>query len=315
MKLKKEYVGLVVIIAALVLYLSLKDNNKTHYSLPSIEPVEKSEISKIIIGTPDTIITLIEQDNNWKLIPQNHKADKQKVDRFLNEFSNFTLTAMVSESKLYSHYGLDDDSKISVQAYSDGNIKRDFYIGKTASTNRHSFVMFKDNTKVYEAKNNIRNIFDTTIDELRDKGVLSFETTEITKLSVTSGDKSIEFVKSAVPQPVTPGKQEDKAPQPPEIIWKTTDDKIAKTETIKRIFNTLSKLQCSGYIEGKTKSDFTDPVYTITVEGNETYSVAIFQKQDDKQYPAISSGSDYPFLLPEWKAEQIMKKPEEIVAE
>jgi len=314
MKLKKEYVGLVIIIAALVLYLSLKDNNKTHYSLPEISTIEKSEISKIIIKTPDTEITLMGLDSNWKLSPQNYKADNEKVERFLNEFSNFTVTAMVSESKSYSHYGLGEDNKISVKAFCGDELKRDFYIGKTASTNRHSFVMFKDNTKVYEAKNNIRNIFDTTIDDIRDKSVLSFKPSYITKLSLTSGDDSLDFEKSSLPQPVTPG-QENETPQAPEIIWKASNGKTAKAEAIKRIFKTLSNLQCSGYIEGKTKSDFTDPVCTIIIDGNETYSLSIFQNQDDENYPAISSGSDFPFLLPKWKAEQIIKKPEELIAE
>jgi hypothetical protein len=315
MKLKKEYIGLAVIIAVLVLYLVLRNSDKTHYTLPGIGPLKKSEITKIVIKTDGAEITLIEHEGDWKLSPQNYTADKQKVDRFLNEFSNFTLTAMVSESKIYSRYGLEENNKISVKAFSNDNIKRDFHIGKTASTNRHSFVMFEGDTKVYEARNNIRTIFKTTIDELRDKSVLTFETSAITKISLVSEAKLLAFEKTVVPQPVMPGDQEEKIPGNPDIIWRTTKGKTAKAELLKQIFGTLSKLQCSGYIEGKTKSDFTEPVYSVSIEGNETYSLSIFQKQDDNTYPAISSGSDYPFLLKEWKAKQIMKAPDELIAE
>jgi hypothetical protein len=222
---------------------------------------------------------------------------------------------MVSESKLYSHYGLEEDNKISVKAFSENSTKMNFYIGKTASTNRHSFVMFEGNKNVYEAKNNLRNIFDITIDELRDKSVLTLETTSITKLSLTNKDESLTFEKTAVPPPANPGDQKDAPPQSPEITWRTANGKTAKSETLKRIFTTLSKLECTGFIDGKTKPDFTDPIYTITLEGNETYSISIFQKREDNKYPAVSSGSDYPFLLAEWKAEQIMKKPEELFVE
>ncbi len=315
MKLKKEYIGLAVIIAALILYLVLRNSDKTHYTLPEIGPLKKSEITKIIIKTDDAEINLIERDGDWKLSPQNYTVDKQKVDRFLNELSNFTLTAMVSESKIYSRYGLEEDNKISVKAFSNDNIKRDFYIGKTASTNRHSFVMFEGNPKIYEAKNNIRTIFKTTIDELRDKSVLTFETAAITEISLVSEDKLLAFEKTVVPQPVIPGDKEEKTPGDPDITWRTTKGKTAKAELLKQLFGTLSKLQCSGYIEGKTKSDFTEPIYTVSIEGNKTYSLSIFQKQDDNSYPAISSESDYPFLLKEWKAEQIMKAPDELIAE
>jgi len=313
MKFKKEHVGLVVIIAALLLYLSLRDTNKTHYTLPAVEPLEKSEISKIIINKKDNKITLAENDGNWLIKPQNYAADKQKVDRLLKEFSDFRLTGMVSESKLFSRYGLGEDNKINLQAFSGEDVKRDLYIGKTASTKRHTYVMLKDDTRIYEAGNNIRNIFDKTIDELRDKNVLNFETKSLRGLTIKTGDKSIEFEKSVVPQPVTPGEQEESPPREPEVTWRTTEGKAGKPEVIKRIFRTLSNLQCDGYIEEKIKSDFTDPVYKITVTGNETHTLSIFKKRDDGRYPAISSGSDYPFLLTEWKTKQMMKEPEEFI--
>ncbi|MDZ7859467.1 MAG: DUF4340 domain-containing protein [Candidatus Krumholzibacteriota bacterium] len=315
MKFKKEYVGLVVIIAALVLYLSLRDTDKINYTLPAVEPLEKSEISKIIINKKDTKITLAENDGSWLIKPQNYAADKQEVDRLLKEFSDFRLTEMVSEAELYSRYGFEEDNKIHLQAFTGENIKRDFYIGKAASTKRHTYVMLKDNTKIYEARNNIRNIFDKTIDELRDKNVLSFEATSVRGLTIKTGDKSIEFEKSAVPQPVTPGEQKESPPHEPEVTWRTTEGKTGKPEVIKQIFRTLSTLQCNSYIDGKIKSNFTDPVYTITVNGNETHTLSIFKKRDDGKYPAISSGSDYPFLLTEWKAKQIMKEPEEFIVD
>ncbi|MBW1947401.1 MAG: hypothetical protein JRI33_05620, partial [Deltaproteobacteria bacterium] len=35
--------------------------------------------------------------------------------------------------------------------------------------------------------------------------------------------------------------------------------------------------------------------------------------KDDKSYPAVSSGSDYPFLLPDWEADNWMKGPQEML--
>jgi hypothetical protein len=56
----------------------------------------------------------------------------------------------------------------------------------------------------------------------------------------------------------------------------------------------------------KTKEDLKSPVFTATLKGLNTYTISIFEKKDE-QYPAVSSGSEYPFLLSERKANQIMK--------
>jgi len=43
------------------------------------------------------------------------------------------------------------------------------------------------------------------------------------------------------------------------------------------------------------------------------YSLAVFEKtnEDAKNYPATSSESDYPFLLPKSQVNSFMKNPEE----
>jgi len=82
------------------------------------------------------------------------------------------------------------------------------------------------------------------------------------------------------------------------------------------IFNELSKLVCSKYIEDKTKQDFSNPIYTITLKGNKLYSISIFEKIEEKEsneYPAITSESPYPFKLSSYKVDNIMKKPEELI--
>ena len=68
------------------------------------------------------------------------------------------------------------------------------------------------------------------------------------------------------------------------------------------------------YPNGK-KEDFNSPIYTIRLIGLKEYSLSIFEKKDKNinQYPAVSSENDYPFMLPEYKANNIMLKPDEII--
>ena len=226
----------------------------------------------------------------------------------IDSIANLTLTALVSESKDYKRYGLDNEQNIIVKAF---NIKNqlliEFEIGKQASTFRHTFVKIPNNIKVYQASNSFRDNFDQKIDALRDKLVMKFDKNEVTEIEVEKDKKKLHFIKKIKPVELNTGKKEE---------WLTIDKKKANSEEIDSIFNELSKLVCSKYIEDKTKQDFSNPIYTITLKGNKLYSISIFEKIEEKEsneYPAITSESPYPFILSSYKVDNIMKKPEELI--
>ncbi len=78
-----------------------------------------------------------------------------------------------------------------------------------------------------------------------------------------------------------------------------------------QILNTASKLRCEKFITDRRKDEFTSPLYTLQMKGAQEYSLSIFAKtaEKDKNYPAVSSGSDYAFLLPDSQVERLMKDP------
>ncbi len=45
------------------------------------------------------------------------------------------------------------------------------------------------------------------------------------------------------------------------------------------------------------------------MKGHKVYRLSIFEKKekDGKEYPAVSSQNEYPFLLPAWRVDKIMK--------
>lgn len=318
MKIKFEYVALIVIIAALIIYLAVRSSDKTHYELPSVEKVDSSEITRITLERADsTVVDLTRSKDGWKIVPQGFKAEKSGVDRLAEELSGFELTTLVSESGIYSRYGLEDDEKIGVRAYAGDELVREFTIGKASSTRRHTFVRVGDDPNVYEARNNLRSLFDKDTNALRDKTVFVYETTAVTEISLSEGENTVSFQKKSVPPPVNPAAGEDNQPVPPpdETEWLASDGRKAKAESIKSLLRSLSNLKCDSFIAGKDKSDFTDPVFSIKLKETEPASIAIFEKNDDGKYPAVSSKSPYPFLLSEWRAKQLMKSPEELLAE
>jgi hypothetical protein len=251
----------------------------------------------------------------WLIAPKEYPADADKVKNMLDVVSGFTLTALVSEAQTDHLYDLTDDKKITIKAWADDSLKLDFEMGRTAPSWHHTFVKLSGDSRVYHAEGNFKDKFDLTVDKLRDKVVLSFNLDEIVEIELTKGEQIISLAKKKSPvESADPDDgQEKPTPKPvkTETTWENADGEEADKSTVNTIVSALSNLSCENYIEDKEKGDFTEPVYTVKLKGAREFILSLFEKptEDAKEYPAISSESDYPFLLSDYQANRIMKGP------
>jgi hypothetical protein len=328
MKVKKEYIILILVILGLSFYLSKGRSDRTHYELPVIPPVPQKTVTKMVISEADYTVELLKKDGAWRIQPANFLADESKVKAMLSAIENMTLTVLVSTSGPYERYLLGEDKKIHLVAYEGDKAVRVFDIGKPASSNQHTFIRLDKDPRVFHVRGDLRQSFDYTIDQLRDKGVLSFETETIKEISVKEGDiPLLTASKEALPQekPADPAKK-TKTDEPvlpekkPAFQWRGADGTLHEASSISGWLSLFSNLSCDTYIDKKTKVDYegVKALYTIQIKGVKDYTLSIFNKEkaDDKSYPALSSENDQPFLLPDWKIESIkgkvetLKKPE-----
>ncbi|MGD8226798.1 MAG: DUF4340 domain-containing protein [Desulfobacteraceae bacterium] len=318
MKIKKEYLVLSILIIALALYLLFQKADRSHYRLPNIPQVSTSEMTRVEISKPDGKILLEKKEGRWRISPEGYPVDTFKIKGILDTIGTLTLTTLISESKSYERYDLHKQKRISVKAWSGDELKREFDVGKVAPSFSHTFVKIARDERVYHARENFRNKFDQSVENLRDKAVLRFEEEEIRKLDIIRGKDSLSLTRKTLPVEVTTsqeGETQDKEPPRMEPIWQTPEGKGVDEPKLKRLLATLSRLNCSAYIEGRKKGDFTDPVYSIELQGTKTYSLFLFEKakKEDKTRPAVSSDNAFPFLLPDFQSNRIMISPEELL--
>ena len=314
MKVKKEYIILAAVILALSLYLSLRKSDRVHFELPKLPAVPKADVSRIEIAKKDAAIVLNRRNGNWTIGPQGYPADTAKVSNMLGIIENLTLTAMVSESGDYIRYQLDDDHKITVKAHIGEKLTRAFDIGKAAPSYRHTFVRLEGNELVYHARENFRNVFDLSGDDLRDKQVLAFDKGEIQEIRLTKNGRSLVCTRSAASPAAGQEPAVESPPPKEELVWQSPEGERCDEKKINSLLASLSNLHCEKYIKDMEKEELLDPLYRIELTGAQDYSLSIFAKADDeKSYPAISSENNYPFLLPEGRAKSIMKTPEELL--
>jgi hypothetical protein len=315
MKIKKEYLILILIIAALSAYLVMRSHDRTHYQLPEISRLEPGTITKIEITKNDGSLVLEKKDNQWYLDPQGYLADAGRVEDMLKVLEALNLTALVSDAKDYSRYDLDAEKRISVKAWLGDTLQRNFDIGKTASSFRHTFVRLGGDSRVYHASDNFRSKFEQTVDSLRDKNVLSFKNADIQEIQIADNQARMKLVRREVPaEPAVPQqeKAESAPPAIPKLEWQSSDGQKGNEQNITRLLSILSNLRCEHYVNDRDKASFSAPLYTVWLKGAQDYRLDIFGKlkPDDKNHPAVSSANDYPFFLPEGQAQQIMINPE-----
>jgi len=314
MKIKKEYIILALVIIALSAYLVVQKSDRTQYQLPDVAPVAGNEISKLQITSDKAVVGLNKKDDKWYIAPQEYSADSGKVKNMLNALENLTLTALVSESKNYSLYDLGEDKKINVKAWQEQTLKRDFDLGKTASSFRHTFVKPAGDERVFHARGNFRNNFDLTADDLRDKLVLTLNPADIQQFEVIKDQQPLTLNKTQTPVVVEgaqAAKPTEAAPEAAKPSWQAADGRPVDEAVVQQILNTVSNLRCEKFINDRSKDEFTSPLFTLRMKGAQEHSLSIFAKpaEEDTDFPAVSSGSKYPFLLAGSQVERIMKDP------
>lgn len=301
MKLKKEYLILSAVIVALSVYLFERNADRTHYTLPKLPALTADEITKIQLTRDKETVVLVRKDGRWVIDPQGWPVDPQTAGDILEAVTGLNLTALVSESKSYAIYELDDEHKANVQAWQGDRLVRDFDVGKAAPSFRHTFVRLSGDDRVFHAQENISFRFRTSVDDLRDKTVLAFKPEDITEIALTHARATTTLTRKQAEAPA--------AGQPaPAPTWTSADGRTADPGAVRSLLSMLSSLHCDKFLTDRDKASFSAPELTVALKGDKDYSLTIFAplSADSKDRPAVSSGSDYPFTLAEHQVSELM---------
>ncbi len=317
MTIKKEYFILTIVMVTLILYLAFHRSNRTHYTLPEISSIPGKQISKIEISKADRTVVLNKKDNTWHIGPKEYPADSEKIKDILNVIENLKVTALVSESKNYVRYDLNPDKKINVKAWQGKSLIREFDTGKAAATFQHTFVKLAKDPNVYHARKDFRQKFDRTVEDLRDRTVLSFVQKDLRQIKIIRDKKAVTLdLKQVVEADGEKKNAAAKTGKSPELqaTWVDANGKKMDAVKVGRLLGFLNRLECEAYMDNSKKDDFKDPVYAVTLQGAREYTLSIFAKKtkDEKTYPAVSSENDYPFLLSDTQIDSLKSHIAEI---
>ena len=300
MKLRKEYITLFLIIAVLVLYIFLRKDSRIQYEIPEPAALAPDSISGIVIKGNNSEIILTKENDKWFLGQEKYAADAYKVKKMIDFLVKPVLTAVVSDSKDYLRYGLDDKTLVAVKALSGDNPQREVEIGYQTEVRNNTFIKLENDHRVYHAREDLRDIFSTDIDDIRDKTVLSFNPDKVNSFYLLKDEKEFAFKKKTLPL-----EEENKTSS---VRWETAEGKIIDTSLINSLLDDLLKIKCSKYIYGTKESESNSPVYVIRVMDENEHVLTVFSKEEDDDYRALSSDNPTPFSLYAWRIDNIIEK-------
>ena len=183
--MKKEYLILIVLIAGLSAYLFLKKDNQVHYELPAPPSVTAAQITRVDIMKDTTTISLVRAEDNWTVSGAGYPVAPDAMDRIKDALKEIKLSALVSGAGDLVRYELDPKNAVRVKAFAGDKMVRHLTIGKTAPSFNHTFIILAEGKEVFQADGNFRNDFDKTVEDLRDKVVMAFETEKLQRLTLT----------------------------------------------------------------------------------------------------------------------------------
>lgn len=307
MKIRKEYVVLVALIAALALYLALRRDDRSQYTLPAVPALKAEEITRLELTRDAQTIEIAREGERWLVGPERYPADLKKVQEMTAGLAGLTLTALVSESKNYTLYELDETHRITVKAWQGDQLRRSLDVGKVAPSFRHTFVRLAGDERVFHAQDALRHRFNTSAEELRDKTVLAFNRTDIREIELIQGQNRIAL---------KPAPEPEKTAADPAERWQTAEGRPADPAAVEALLTQLATLACEKFLPEKNPADLKDPVFAVVLKGSAEHRLSVYAPlgPEDKDQPATSSAAAQPFLLSDFQVKQIVKPPEAFLA-
>ncbi len=300
--MKKEYLILAVLIFALSAYLVLKKDNWQNYTLPEPVKIEKGKIDKIVINKKNLPIELSKEGEKWVVTDKKFTADMTQVNKLLDVVRNLKISALISESRDLIRYELDDDHAVDVNVFKDKQLLLSFKIGKTAPSANHTFIMLAGDTRIFQADKNFKNQFNTSIDALRDKQVLTFNEASIKQITLEKQGVS----KRLKALPSNDDKKDEKKEAP--VSWKFDDGSSPDKEALTNLLSSLAFLTCERFPDNLTKEELekTSPLIKITLENEEPVVLNLFDLDNGDSMAGTSSMSPYAFALESYKGKDIL---------
>ena len=283
---RNTYFILGILIVILSLYIAFRSGDRLQYVIPRPAILEGIDSLKIERST-DTV-DIAQSGETWVIQPEGYPVNPATMDIILDTVAKLKLTELVSVTRNYGRFELDESNRIRITAFQDGTEVRTFDLGKRSPTYDHTFIRLSDDDRIFHSPGDLRSYFTNTREGYRDKTALSFDADKITQINIKEADRQVVLNRTKTDS------SEGGSGSLGSIAWVPEEGEAWDTNEVEEVLGTLSSLQAYAYRD-ENERDGT-PIFSISLLGDEEYSLSFYERQENL-YPARSSQNDYPFTL------------------
>ena len=159
--------------------------------------VPESQIVSLDIQKKDAPpVQLARENGKWVITaPEKYRADQDAVNSIVSALSPVTADNTIdSKPTDLNEYGL-KTPQITVAAHEKGGKTDHLYFGEDVPIGSLAYVRVGTDPKVYAVPTSLRSSFSKELTDLRDKRLLTFDSTQVSRVELDSSKSPIEFGK------------------------------------------------------------------------------------------------------------------------
>lgn len=161
-------------------------------------PWKPEEVSEVVLQRPaDTIRLVREEEKGWLIKePVKAKADQEEARRLVEGLLRARKDRVIAEepSDLQA-YGLKDPKYVVKVRGKSPEEERSILLGAKNPTEVYYFCQFQGQKQVFLVSDTLRRDAEKSLMELRDKNLLTFDTSKVKSLKISGGSKEILLLK------------------------------------------------------------------------------------------------------------------------
>jgi len=163
---------------------------------PKIVALSENEIAKVDLKKKDAAETILERNNagKWQLTaPNKFLADQDTASQLVTSASSVASDRVVEEKAAdVSNYGLKSPS-LEVDVTTKAGKTSKLKIGDDTPTNSGAYAMLEGDPRVFTVASYVKSGLDKSVNDLRDKRLLTFDQDKLSRVELVAKKQDIEF--------------------------------------------------------------------------------------------------------------------------
>jgi hypothetical protein len=163
---------------------------------PKVLLVSEADIAKVALKKKSAEPTVLERNNanKWQITaPKAYLADQEAVNSLVTSIATVNSDRVIEEKAGdVSSYGIQAPSFEADITMKDGKTKK-LLIGDDTPTNSGSYVMVEGDPRVFTVASFVKTGIDKSVNDLRDKRLLTFEQDKLSRVELIAKKQDIEF--------------------------------------------------------------------------------------------------------------------------